>query len=495
MTSMILRSFLFAALVVAPLAVPAAGKGHDKTAPSGGSERQLSLDITPWMGDFEAMLKRRVIRVLVPYSRTLYFNDKGHERGIAAELVRDFERYLNKKHIAQLKKRPVTVYLIHTSRDKLLPNLAAGLGDIAVGNLTETEERLKVADFVAPKDRKAMFEVVVTGPRSPSLASIEDLAGKTVHVRKSSSYYGSLNDLNARFKKESKPQIKLVPVSDSLEDEDMMEMLNAGLLELIVVDDWKAMLWVQVLPKLKLRTDLTVSDGGYPGWAFRKNSPQLTAALNDFYKNYVKKQGVHDYRLAKFMKRIKQIKDNTEAAEWKRFEQTIDLFEKYGKQYDFDPLLLAAQGYQESQLNQDAKSRVGAIGIMQIMPATGRELSVGDIRKAEPNVHGGAKYMDTLMTKYFQDARFTEGNRALFAFASYNAGPGNVAKMRKEAVKRGLDPNKWFNNVELVMAEKIGMEPTTYVRNIYKYYVSYKLQQEARAAHREAREQLAPSAK
>ena len=109
------------------------------------------------------------------------------------------------------------------------------------------------------------------------------------------------------------------------------------------------------------------------------------------------------------------------------------LFQKYGAQYGFDPLMLAAQGYQESQLNQQAKSHVGAIGVMQIMPATGAELKVGDIRVTEANIHGGAKYMDQLMTRYFKDADFDAANRALFAFASYNAGPGNIAKMRKEA--------------------------------------------------------------
>jgi membrane-bound lytic murein transglycosylase MltF len=137
------------------------------------------------------------------------------------------------------------------------------------------------------------------------------------------------------------------------------------------------------------------------------------------------------------------------------------------ERYNFDPLMLAAQGYQESQLNQNAKSPVGAIGVMQVMPATGAELKVGDIKVTEPNIHAGAKYMDQLMTKYFSDANFSENDRSLFAFASYDAGPGNISKMRKEAAKRGLDPDRWFNNVEVVTAEKIGMETTTYVRNIY----------------------------
>src|SRR6185295_17756546 len=133
-------------------------------------------------------------------------------------------------------------------------------------------------------------------------------------------------------------------------------------------------------------------------------------------------------------------------------------------------------------LNQNAKSAVGAIGVMQLMPATGAEMKVGDIRLTESNIHAGTKYMDQLMTRYFPDANFSEGNRPLFAFASYNCGPGNIAKMRREAAKRGLDPDKWFNNVEIVTAEKIGIETTTYVRNIYKYYVAYRLTMEANAA-------------
>jgi membrane-bound lytic murein transglycosylase MltF len=204
-------------------------------------------------------------------------------------------------------------------------------------------------------------------------------------------------------------------------------------------------------------------------------------------------KGVITGRVKQYMRKVKQIKDSSGKDELKRFEQTFALFEKYGKQYNFDPLMLAAQGYQESQLNQDAKSQVGAIGVMQVMPATGKELKVGDIRTTEPNIHAGAKYMDQLMTKYFPDAKFDESNRTLFAFASYNAGPGNISKMRKAAEKSGLDPNQWFNNVEIVTAQKIGIETTTYVRNIYKYYVAYKLMQESREAGQKAREQVAPA--
>jgi len=455
--------------------------------------RQLTIANKPWKGDFDQMLERRVIRVYAPFSRSLYYNDKGRERGLAVELVRDWERYINVKYAKQLGKRPLTIYIGPATRDKLLPYLDEGLADVSIGNLTVTEERLKQVDFVAGDEgRRTINEVVVTGPASPALASLDDLAGKKVHVRKASSYHESLVKLNERFSREGKPRIELLLVPEALEDEDMMDMLNAGLLEVMVVDDWKARMWAQVLPKLKVRSDLVLRPDAKTGWAIRKGSAKLAAEIDDFFRNWAIKQGVADYRMSSYMKRVRELKDPTGGADYKRFNETLALFEKYGKRYGFDPLMLAAQGYQESQLNQGARSHVGAIGIMQIMPATGAELKVGDITVTEPNIHAGTKYMDQLMTKYFPDANFSEGNRPLFAFASYNCGAGNIAKTRKEAEKRGLDPNRWFNNVELVVAEKIGTETTTYVRNIYKYYVAYKLMLDAQEGAEKARQQVAP---
>ena len=454
--------------------------------------RQLSTQAKVMTGDYDMMLDRRTIKVLAPYSRSLYFNDKGRERGLAADAVRDFERWLNKKYAKQLGKRPITLIVIPTTRDKLLPEVVRGLGDIAVGNLTITEERRKIVDFVSLPDQTSVKELVVTGPKSPPIAAADDLAGKTVHVRKVSSYHESLLALNGRLAKERKPAVKIVLVPDALEDEDMMEMLNAGLLEAIVVDDWKAKMWAQILPKIKVNEQAVLREGGQIGWAIRKGSPKLEAEILAYMKAGLTK-GVITGRVKQYMRKVKQIRDSSGKDELKRFAQTYALFEKYGKQYHFDPLMLAAQGYQESQLNQDAKSPVGAIGVMQVMPATGKELKVGDIRTTEPNIHAGAKYMDQLMTKFFPDAKFDESNRTLFAFASYNAGPGNISKMRKAAVKGGLDPDQWFNNVEILTAQKIGIETTTYVRNIYKYYVAYKLMQEAQEAGQKAREQVAPA--
>ena len=477
------RVGIFLTLLAKSAAAAPAGSAVDEPV------RGLPTEAKAWTGDFDVMLERRTIRVLAPYSRSLYFSDQGHELGLSAESVRGFERWLNEKYAKKLGNRPLTVLIVPTTRDRLLSGVAGGLGDLAVGNLTVTEERNQLVDFVTDPNLPDVNEIVVTGPTSPAIATANDLAGKTVHVRRASSYFESLTALNARLAAVGSPLVTIVPVPEALEDEDMLEMVDVGMLEAVVVDDWKARMWAQVLPSLKLNEQAVLRSGGRIGWALRKNSPSLGAEVLRYMKAGITK-GLVASRLDWYMRRVKQLRNPTGSAARTRFEKLLALFEKFGQRYHFDPLMLAAQGFQESRLNQDARSPVGAIGIMQVMPATGEKLKVGDIRITEPNIHAGAKYMDQLMTNYFADAEFDETNRTLFAFASYNAGPANIARMRNLAAKDGLDPNQWFNYVEVVTARKIGLETTTYVRNIYKYYVAYKLIAEARAAERNAREQL-----
>jgi membrane-bound lytic murein transglycosylase MltF len=489
-------------LVIAPVAhaqpPPAKTAAKPPSGADGAADREArALDIRSKAQkvDFDVMLQRRAIKFYLPYSRSLYFIDKGHERGIAADLIREFERWVNKKYAKQLGKRPLTVFVVVATRDKLLADLTEGRADVAVGNIKVIDELLKSVDFVGLDANITSAEVLVTGPASPAIASLDDLSGKTVHLREYSTQALSLKALNERLKKAGKPEAKPAFLPNALEDEDLLEMLNAGLLQAIVVDDWKAKMWAQVLPKVTVREDIELRPKTKMGWAIRKDSPKLAAELNEFHAYYAKKQGGIPSLQRQYMSRIKALKNATASEDHKRYRELIEVFRKYGKQYNFEPMMLAAQGYQESTLNQEAKSPVGAIGVMQIMPATGESLKVGDIRQTEANIHAGAKYMDQLMTKYFRDANFDEQNRTLFAFASYNAGPGNISRMRREAEKRGLDPNQWFNNVEIVTAEKIGIETTTYVRNIFKYYVAYKLATEAQDSAARLKEQVAPAKK
>jgi membrane-bound lytic murein transglycosylase MltF len=233
---------------------------------------------------------------------------------------------------------------------------------------------------------------------------------------------------------------------------------------------------------------MAVRSGGQVAWAVRKGSPQLKALLDEFAQGANSGKYAKDrrYILSRYLKNTKYVKSAAATEERRKFLALIKFFQKYGDKYDVDWLLMAAQGYQESQLDQSARSPVGAIGVMQIMPATGAELNVGDITKTEPNINGGVKYMRFMIDRYYDDEPMTELDKALFAFASYNAGPGRVAQLRKEAAKRGLDPNVWFHNVEYVAAEKIGQETVTYVSNIYKYYIAYRLILDSQEARQEA---------
>ena len=447
----------------------------------------LKLETQAVKGDWNKISERGTIRVVLPYSRTLFFNDRGTQMGLDAESLREFDGWLKKKY--RTRSRPITVLAMPTTRDRLLANLRNGHAEIAIANLTITAERQKNFDFTLPV-RDSVSEIVVMNKAHPPVANLDELAGREVHVRKTSSYYESLRRLNERFRRAGKPQMKLTLVPDELEDEDMMEMVAAGLLHLIVVDDWKAKLWAAILPNIQLRPELALRTGAKIGWAVRKDTPKLKALLNEFITEHLKGTKMAAIHLASYQRRFKALRNATIAHEWRKFEDTIAFFERYGEQYGFDHLMLAAQGYQESRLNQSARSRAGAIGIMQIMPATGKELGVGDINKAEPNVHGGTKYMRILLDRYFKEANFDQQNRTLFALASYNAGPSRIAKIRTEAKNQGLNPNKWFNNVEIVASKRIGQEPVHYVRNIYKYYTAYRLQLDATAAQRFAKQRI-----
>src|SRR4029078_9314560 len=172
----------------------------------------------------------------------------------------------------------------------------------------------------------------------------------------------SLTGLNERLKKAGKPEVNIVLVPEALEDEDMLEMLNAGIFQAIVVDDWKAKAWAPVLSKVKVREDIQLRPKIKVGWAIRKNSPKLAAELNEFWTYYTKQAGAATVLLRQYASKVKALNNATAKEDSRRFVALLDYFDKYGKQYGFDPIMLAAQGYQESTLNQGVKSPVGAIG-------------------------------------------------------------------------------------------------------------------------------------
>jgi membrane-bound lytic murein transglycosylase MltF len=438
----------------------------------------------PFTGDFDEMIKRRQIRVAVTFNRTHYFIDKGQERGITYESLKLFEDDLN----ADLKTGLLKVYvvIVPMTRDQLYPALISGKVDMVAAMVTVTPEREKLAAFSEPT-RTGVNEVVVTGPGAPAIATVDDLAGQEVFVRKASIYDESLRQLNAGLKARGKPAVVIAPLPDELEDDDILEMVNAGLVPITVVDDYLADFWKQVFTSTKVHTDVTVRTGGSLALAFRKDNPKLRDTVNTWMRKHGKGDAFRNVIERRYLQNTKYVKNAAADAERAKLLKMVDIFKKYGERYNLDYLLMAAQGYQESTLDQNVKSPVGAIGVMQVMPPTGKELKVGDISQVDNNIHAGVKYMRFMMDQYYKDDPMDPLNKALMTFASYNAGPGRIRALRRETEKRGLNPNVWFGNVERVVSERIGRETVTYVSNIYKYYVAYKLLSEQTAKRKAAK--------
>ena len=320
-----------------------------------------------WAGDLGGMVERGFIRALVVQSKTFYFLDGARQRGITYEAMREFETFLHKK--LGRPKRKVHVVFIPVRRDELIASVANGTGDIAAANLTITPKRLQLVDF-SDAGLRNVNEVVVTGPSGPQLSSIDSLAGNEVHVRPSSSYYESLLSLNDKFREAGKTQIDLQLADENLEDEDLLEMVNAGLIPAIVVDSHKAAFWAQVFDDITVHEDITVREGGTIAWAIRKNSPRLREAVNEFAKDHRAGTLFGNVLLRRYLRSTKWVKNPQTEQEMRKFRATADFFKKYALQYEFDWLLIMAQAYQESGLDQSRRSHVGAIGVMQLLPST-----------------------------------------------------------------------------------------------------------------------------
>jgi membrane-bound lytic murein transglycosylase MltF len=447
---------------------------------------RLAMD-KPFTGDFDEMVKRRSIRVGVTFNRTHYFVDKGQERGVTFESLKLFEKELNEERKTGNLK--IHVVIVPMPRDQLYSALRDGKVDMVAAMLTVTPEREKIVAFSNPT-RSNVNEVVVTGPGAPSISSVDDLAGQEVFIRKSSSYYASLMGLNQQLKARGKPEVVINPAPEVLEDDDVLEMVNAGLVPITIADDFLADFWRQVFTKITVHDGVTVRTGGRLAVAFRKESPQLRDVLNAWIKKHGEGDAFRNVIERRYLQSIKFAKDAGAEAERRKLLAMVELFKKYGDRYKLDYLLMAAQGYQESTLDQGVKSPVGAIGVMQIMPATGKDLKVGDITQLEPNIHGGVKYMRFMMDEYFKDEPMDDLNKGLMTFAAYNAGPGRLRQLRRETEKRGLNPNLWFGNVERIASERIGRETVTYVSNIYKYYIAYRLLNDQQQKKKVAKEEI-----
>jgi membrane-bound lytic murein transglycosylase MltF len=430
---------------------------------------------TPWKGDLDQIVKRRVVRVLVPFRRPEFFYLDGRPAGILQEAFQELEKVLNATHKTTAANR-IIVALLPTPADKLRDRMLSGYGDIAAYGISITPENKAVVDFTIPTIT-GLTIVAVTGPGAPELKTVEDLSGKDVWITPATRMRKDLDDLNARLKALGKPPAVPRDADPVLDPGDVMEMVNAGTYPIALMQNKTAEFWAQVFPNVKPRTDLALAQDVELGWAIQKGTPQLKAALDDFLKTRAVGTSFGNTLIRRYLQEAKYVKNAQDPAELRKFQKLAPVFRKHATQYNFDYLLLIAQGYQESRLDQQVKSPVGAVGIMQVMPQTAASapVKVANIHTEENNIHAGVRLMHFLVSDYFNQPELDQMNRTLLAIASYNAGPAKITKCRKVAEEMGYDPNKWFGNVEVATAKLVGRETTQYVANIYKYYVAYRL--------------------
>ena len=446
----------------------------DETAEAGIPALPLDAHMNrSYQDDLPGLLEKKYIRVLTTLNRTNFFISEGHLVGYEYSLLKGYEKYLNKK--TKTNSLKTVLEFIPVSRDELLPKLIDGYGDIAAAGLTITDDRKSKADFTKPY-LKNIKEVVVSGKGKVHLQTLDDLTGKKVYVRKSSSYYDSLTKLNEKLKKETKKPVDIVILSEELETESILEMVDSGAIDITVADSHIANVWSKVLGNLDIHDGIVLRNGSKIAWMVRKNNPELRSSLNTFLKTHKQGTLLGNIYFNRYFQKIDKLKDPTELEEWEKVKQYKEVMQKYAQKYDFDWLLILALAFQESGLDHSRKSNAGAVGVMQVLPSTAKDkkIDIDNIYEFENNVHAGVKYLAFLRDHYFSSPDIRTRDQTRLALAAYNAGPAKIQKARNLTRKMGLNKNEWFRNVEFAVLRIVGQETVRYVSNINKYYVLYQ---------------------
>ncbi len=464
------------------LLLPLAGAGPVHASPSAlddppppSQEVSLPLNFERRTGDLGEMVKRRTIRALVVLDPLGFFYDDGLPRGGMYEALQAFESFVNEKFHTDATEK-VEVTFLPVRLDQLEAALTAGMGDIIACMVAVTADRERRVAFSVPI-RKDVSSIVVTGTKYATVSTIADLGGKEIYVNPLTVYYQNLQKVNESLQRSGQAPIVIRAADSNLTEDDLVQMVSAGLIPATVTTSLRADLWARVLHNLEPHPELAIDRGASVAWVMRKDNPRLKQLVDEFVESHAVGTSFGNTLLRRYLENTKWVEHSTAKHAMDKFRALEAIFRKYGAEYDFDYLMLAAQGYQESMLNQDVRGPRGGVGIMQVVPreAAASPIDIANVYVAANNIHAAAKMLRHFADTYFIDPRIDPFNRALFVLASYNAGPTRIARLRERAKDQGLDPNVWFENVELLAAKDIGQVTLLYVRNIYKYYVAYKL--------------------
>jgi membrane-bound lytic murein transglycosylase MltF len=327
-----------------------------------------------------------------------------------------------------------------------------------------------LVDFTLPyiEDVK---EILVSNKMAPPINSLLDFSGKRVIVVRNSSYIIHLERINQTLGFLGLPTMEIIKADPLVEAEDILEMLNEDIYQYTVVDSHIADIWQKILDNIELHPNIVIHHNSDIAWAVQKNHPKLLASLNAFIQAYAKPGrflGNAVYR--KYFEDTYWIERPLTHDLLKRVDCLKYYFQLYAEFYGFDWKLIAALAYQESRFQPKKKSHAGAIGIMQIKPSTARDRNVNlpNISDLETNIHAGVKYLAFLRDRYFSSNDYTPEEKENFALAAYNAGPRKVLQLQQKTRELGLNPYKWFYNVETTARQVIGHETVNYVTSIQK---------------------------
>ena len=447
---------------------------------------EVQFTLGEWRGDLDGIVseRARLLRLLTVFEPMYYLIDGRKQAGVTFEAAREFETFLNRRLGRTRAADRIRIILVPVRRDELIPFIRDGRGDIAAANLTITEDRLASVTFSDPIVSDA-YEVVVTGPSAEPVNSLDELSGRPVFVRRSSSYFESLQRLNRDLEARGLPSASIVEVDEILDDGAILKLVHEGRLPTTIVDAHIAEFWIEVFPSLVWNDEVRPRVNAQIAWVVQKDAPQLLEQINAFVKTHKKGTLSGNVLINRYLKNTDWLVKLEDRVVNQRLDSLKNLFQEKAAMYDLDWRRLAAQAFQESGLDQSRRSSRGAIGLMQLMPATAREMGFDDISTADANVEAGAKYMRHVIDTYFSDVEQNpevdpeEAREEAYAvaLAAYNAGPTRISRLRRTAESRGIDSRIWFDEMEPIVAREVGSEPVMYVQNVMEFSIQLQLQQ------------------
>ena len=435
---------------------------------------QASRLSEPHTDDLPAMIDRRTVRVLTTYSLSSFFVVEGQGHGFEYSLAKEYERFLNRGYTR--RDLHTVIEYIPVPEALLVPCLLRGIGDIIAAGRSINHKPDPGTRYTEPY-LTDVHHVFVTHKDAPAIKTLEDLSDRQIIIRPIRHHLETILKVNEQLGQKRLPPIRLVRAHTYLTAEDMLELINAGIFELSIVENHIADTWATVMPNVRISNHLLAEQRSSVAWLVRAENPMLRESLNRFLERYRKGTLHGNIYFDRYFNNIRWIKNPLAPTEQERFAAFAPLFKKYGQQYGIDWMLLVAIAFQESGLDPKVRSHAGAVGLMQVLPSTAsdKRIQIQNIEDIENNIHAGTKYLALLRDTYFKDLKDFPSTQMRFSLAAYNAGPLKINRSRKAALKMGFDPNRWFQHGEFAALKYIGQEPVRFVSNVNKYYLAYTL--------------------